>query len=513
MIFWILVALLAGGMGLAMARPLLRGAGGPAAPRAAYDIQVYRDQLAEIDRDRARGVLSADQAAAARLEVERRLLAAASGDGAALAPAARSQATPLLAAGVAVAVPILALLVYAQLGRPGVPGQPFAQRLDQRGAVAQQPAPDQHPAGGGSGESMQVLTERLARRLEANPGDPEGWSLLARSYQQLDRHREAVAALERAVALTRRDPQMVAALAEARIIAADGTVPAQARAEFEEVLGQQPRDPRARFYVAVAEAQAGKMKEGLELLVALARDTPADAPYLPMLRERIAAMANEMKQDPAKLLATLPRPVDPGQAPPLPAAAPAPAPPPPVASARPERGPTAADIAAAQNMSASDRQAMIRGMVDGLAARLEADPADVDGWLRLIRAYKVLGEDARAAEAASRASAANPAARPRIAEVARQLGVAAAAPPPPAALDAAAIRAGRPGADIDAYRRRLDGNPNDREALWQVGLAEAAAGNRIGAAELWGRLLGQFDPASPEYAALRERLDALRRGG
>jgi cytochrome c-type biogenesis protein CcmH len=511
MIFWIVAILLAGGLGLAMARPLLRGTAQQTASRRAYDMQVYRDQLAEIERDRARGVLSDDQAQAARLEVERRLLAAAGADKG--QPVGASGAAPLVAAGIAIAAPLLALSVYAQLGRPGVPGQPFAQRMEQRSAVTQ-PPPDQHPAGGGTTESMQSLTERLAKRLEANPGDPEGWSLLARSYQQLNRHREAVTALERAVALTQRDPQLVAALGEARIMAADGTVPAQARAEFDEVLKQQPKDPRARFYVAIAEAQAGKMKEGLDLLVALARDTPPEAPYLPMLRERIGAMANEMKQDPAKLLASLPRPIESAAA----QAAPPQTAPQQAAAPRPERGPTAADVAAAQNMSAGDRQAMIRGMVDGLAARLDGDPGDVEGWLRLIRAYKVLGEDAKASEAAAKGATANPAARPRIVEAARQLGVAVASVPAQAAapspvLDAAMIRAGKPGADIEAYRRRLDGNPNDRAALWQVGLAEAASGNRIGAAELWGRLLGQFDPASPEYAALRERLDALKRGG
>ncbi|MCC7047534.1 MAG: c-type cytochrome biogenesis protein CcmI [Alphaproteobacteria bacterium] len=520
MIFWIVVALLAGGLGVAMARPLLRGAASPAAPRGAYDAQVYRDQLAEIGRDRARGVLSDDQAAAARLEVERRLLAASSGD--APAPGRPGGGAPLLAAGIALAAPVLALLLYAQLGRPGVPGQPFAQRMEQRGGAAQQnPTPDAHPTGSGAAESMQALTERLAKRLEANPGDAEGWSLLARSYQQLERHRDAVAALERAVALTQRDPQLVAALAEARIMAADGTVPPQARAEFEEVLKRQPKDARARFYVAVAEAQAGKMKEGLDLLVALARDTPPEAPYLPMLRERIAAMAGEMKQDPARVLADLPRPIA-GAAPqasPPAASQPSPQAPSPQGAAAPERGPTAADVAAAQNMSAGDRQQMIRGMVDGLAARLDGEPGDVEGWLRLIRAYKVLGEDAKAADAASRAAEANPAARPRIVETARQLGVgvASAAPAPAAAaavpLDAAAIRAATAGPDVAGFRRRLDGNPNDREALFQVGLAEAASGNRIGAAELWGRLLGQFAPGSPEYAALREKLDALKRGG
>jgi cytochrome c-type biogenesis protein CcmH len=241
-----------------------------------------------------------------------------------------------------------------------------------------------------------------------------------------------------------------------------------------------------------------------------------------------------MKQDPVRVLADLPRPVAAAAPPPTPQSAPpqtvraqppqaaTPQAAPPQGAAAPERGPTAADVAAAQNMSAGDRQQMIRGMVDGLAARLDGEPSDVEGWLRLIRAYKVLGDDAKAAEAAAKAAAANPAARPRIVETVRQLGVsvasaapapAASPPAPPAPLDAAAIRAATAAADVASFRRRLDGNPNDREALFQVGLAEAATGNRIGAAELWGRLLGQFDPGSPEFAALRERLDALKRGG
>ncbi|MBL8704652.1 MAG: c-type cytochrome biogenesis protein CcmI, partial [Rhodospirillales bacterium] len=226
MIFWMIVALLAGGLGVALARPLLRGSGEAGSVRAAYDMQVYRDQLDEIERDRARGVLTDDQAAAARLEVERRLLAA--GEDAKRDLAKGGGGAPLLAAGVAAVVPVAAIAVYATLGWPGVPGYPLAQRLDRAPAGTQmaqaaqggQPnAADPHPTGGGSTESMAQLTERLAKRLEANPGDPEGWSLLARSYQQLNRHREAVGALERAVALTNRDPQMVATLGEARIMA------------------------------------------------------------------------------------------------------------------------------------------------------------------------------------------------------------------------------------------------------------------------------------------------------
>ncbi len=523
MIFWIAAILLAVGLGMALARPLIRAAGGTAPDRDAFDAAVYRDQLTEIGRDRARGTLNDDQAASARLEIERRLLSVSGRDaakpaprGAAADPAAQllnrpggstpGTNAPLLAAGVAVAVPVLALLLYLQIGAPGLPGQPFADRRAPAGQVAQG---EGHPAG--PAESMDVLVERLAKRLETNPDDAEGWSLLARSYQQLERHRDAIAALERAAATSKRDPQYVAALGEARIMAANGTVPPQARAEFEEVLKAEPKNPRARFYIALSEAQAGNLQGALDRLVAMGRETPADAPYLPMLRERIGSLAQEMKQDANKVLALVPQPTAPR--PPLAA-------PPPSAAAQPERGPSAADIAAAQAMSPEARQQMIRGMVEGLAQRLESEPGDVEGWIKLMRAYKVQGDDKKAADAAARAAAANPAQRMRIAAQAQQLGIstgAAAAAPTPAsvqvaALDAGAIRAGTPAAPdrLSALRQLLLLKPDDREALFQVGLAEAQGGNKLGAAELWGRLIAQFPPNSPEYQALRQRLDGLR---
>jgi cytochrome c-type biogenesis protein CcmH len=528
MIFWIASLALAVALGLAVARPLIRG-GGAAQSRAAFDAAVYRDQLAEIERDRARGTLSGDEAAAARLEVERRLLAAAPagsrGDG---ASAPRASASPLLAAAVAVAVPGFALLMYLQLGAPGLPGQPFADRRAAGGQAAQGEGPP-----GGAAESMEVLTERLARRMEADPGNLEGWSLLARSYQQLERHREAVAALERAVSVSNRDPELVAALGEARIMLADGTVPPQARAEFEEVLKRDPKNPRARFYVAIAEAQGGNLQGALDRLMTMARETPAEAPYLGTLRERIGGLAQELKQDSARLLASLPQPVQPPPAQARPAQPDAGQPRPSAAApavsasgAQGERGPSADDVAAAQQMSPEARQQMIRGMVDGLAARLQDNPGDVEGWLRLVRAYKVLGEERKAADAVAKAAAANPAHRTHIAATARQLGIALPAQPANpatptqvpaaqtqiAALDAAAIRTGNqaPSERLAALRQLLLLKPDDREALWQVGLAEAAQGNKLAAAELWGRLIAQFPPGSPEHQALRARLDGLR---
>jgi cytochrome c-type biogenesis protein CcmH len=527
MIFWLVAALLAVGLGAALALPLLGGARGAAAERGDFDAAIYRDQLAEIERDRARGTLSDDQAASARLEVERRLLSVAGRDAA--KPAPHTVNAPLLAAGVAVAVPALALILYLQIGAPGLPGQPF----DGRRAAAPGTAGGEAHQGGAAPEAMDVLVERLAKRLQDNPDEPEGWSLLARSYQQLERHRDAVAALERAVAVSRRDPQYVAALGEARIMAANGTVPPQARAELDEVLKAEPNNPRARFYLALAEAQSGNLEGALDRLVTMARETPPDAPYLAMLRDRIGGLAREMKRDPEKLLAQLPRPAA-AAAPRPPMGSPQAAAVDPAAQllnrpggsspgAAPERGPSAADVAAAQAMSPEARQQMIRGMVEGLAARLESEPGDVEGWLRLMRAYKVQGDDKKAADVAAKAASANPAQRARIAATAQQLGIATAAQPvnpiPPAPrqaaapiLDAAAIQAGAPVAPdrLSALRQLLLLKPDDREALFQVGLAESTGGNKLGAAELWGRLIAQYPPQSPEYRALRQRLDGLR---
>lgn len=519
MIFWTAVIISAAGLALAVVRPLLRSPKPEPMAREAYDLSVYRDQLAEIDRDRDGGVLGDDQALAARLEIERRLLATVARQEAPIARHNRS--TPLVGAGLALAVPVLAILLYLELGRPGLSGQPFAERHDvlpvtrTAGIGSGQPPAGQHPGGVETGSMLQV-TDRLAKRLEQSGGGAEDWSLLARSYQQLDRHRDAVGALERAVVLSNRDPRILSALGEARIMASDGTVPERARVELEEVVKRDPRDPRANFYLALAESQAGRMDVALDRLVALGKETSPDEPFLVMIRDGVVELAEALKRDPTKLLAGLPQPKASSDL--THAASPSTTPPAAADDGVVPRGPSTADVAAASQMTPDQRLEMIRGMVGGLAGRLEGNAGDVEGWLRLIRAYKVLGDDAKAWEAASKASAANHDAFARIADLVQQLGIiqpveTGALPPTDRAIDAAEIRRTAPVENIMILRRRLDDNPSDREALFHVGLAEAAVGNRIGAAELWGRLLGQLDPTSAEYAALRERLDGLKRGG
>ena len=174
-----------------------------------------------------------------------------------------------------------------------------------------------------------------------------------------------------------------------------GTVGPDARQAFAAALAADPSDPRARFFMGLAAAQDGNTEEALDRWLALEKDSPPDAPWLEGLRSNISRLAQQMGMAPDALAARR------GKV----AGAPAPSAPAMTAAAP---GPSAADVAAAQNMSDQDRAQMIQGMVARLAARLEQEPQDVDGWLRLGRAYGVLGDKQKSLDAYRRASAADP---------------------------------------------------------------------------------------------------------
>lgn len=359
MIFALVAALLTALALAALAVPLLRRRGrGPV--RAEYDLAVYRDQRAELARDRARGLIDEREAAAARAEIERRMLRAgrrrdaerASGEGGRAAGGRRRAA--LLALGLC--VPALSAGLYATLGAPGLPGRPFAES----------PA-----AGRAAAHDVADSVARLRARLEAAPADVDGWLLLGRAYVLLQRYGEAAAALRRAAALAADDPEIAALLGEALVWAADGTVTAEAVRVFEAVLAARPAHPAARFHLALAHAQAGRLRRAYDMWRALAAETPADAPWradLAALIRQAAAALGEADDS-------------------LPGAGAAP------------RGPTAEEAAAAAAMAPEDRAAMIRAMVEGLARRLAEAPDDLAGWRRLARSWRVLGEAAKAARA------------------------------------------------------------------------------------------------------------------
>ena len=346
----------------ALLLPLRRVEAGAPIERREYDLTVYRDQLREVERDLEQGLFTREEAEAARIEIQRRMLATAEGPASdhTEATPARARATIL---AIAVILPWSAAGLYMALGAPGLPDLPMTAR---QGEVAQQ-------------GDMTRLIGQLRQRLEQQPEDVDGWMLLGRSYISVGQIREATDAFARAADLSGRRPDVLAAWAET-ITRLDGNwVNGQARALFEEALRGDAAEPRSRFYLGLARAQGGDVVGAIDDWKALAADSPPDAPWMPLLMDRISRASAEIGAAPGTVAA-----------------------PPP---AMQPRGPSTADMEAASRMSAGDRETMIRSMVEGLAARLNENPDDRDGWLRLGRSYQVLGETAKAEEAFARARA------------------------------------------------------------------------------------------------------------
>jgi cytochrome c-type biogenesis protein CcmH len=343
--------------------------------RDAFDAAVYLDQLEELEKDLARGLVEDSQAEAARTEIERRLLAASrtSAD-----PAPTHARRHLMLAGIlALVIPLAALSLYAQLGSPELPDQPLAQRAP----VETQTSPI-------VAQARERLREAEQRAL-ASPEDSQTWFDLGRLRLVSGDNDGAVEALARALALGEERADIASAYGEAVTRQADGAVTAEARRAFTIAFNGNPEDPRARYFLALAEYQEGREENALQAWSALARMAPRNAPWLPAVEARIRETAADLGEDVADWL--------PGsfiQ--------------PPVAGPFAGRGPTGEDVAAAQDMSPEDRQEMIRGMVENLATRLEDEPEDVDGWRRLARSRTVLGDPGGAAEAYDRALALAP---------------------------------------------------------------------------------------------------------
>ena len=297
MILILFAVLLTLGVLAALLVPLMRPHT-PPAPAERFNAAVYRQQLDELEADVSREVLPGAEAAGARVEIERRLLTATRRSGAEDEAPRRA---PLWAAVVVALVMATAgVSLYLVLGRPNLPDQPFtgdrslanarpassAQASAQAagpGAPGQAASPDTDKA------QFEQLIAQLEQRMVANPGDEKGWLLLARGLMRLDRPSEAAAAYAHAIQLDGgKTLAIVSEAAEARVLAAGGKVDAEAIAQFRRVAAEDPKAPQPRFYLAMAKAQAGDKAGAVADWKALAADSPADAPYLPVLKARIA---------------------------------------------------------------------------------------------------------------------------------------------------------------------------------------------------------------------------------
>jgi len=356
MLFWILVAVLTAVVAAVLLYPLLRGAKAAEDSRAG-EAAVYRDQLRELDRDLAGGLITAGEADYARAEIGRRLIAA-SADQPAQAPK-QARHHRFSEAFVLLILPVLGLCLYLITGRPDLPSQPLQARLEN------------------PGNDMAILVTRAERHLAENPDDGKGWDVLAPIYFRTMRMDDAQAAYRNAIRLLGPSPARLDGLAETLMAVSDGVVTEDARQVLEQSLTLEPDNPRARYYIALGMEQAGRPDEARQAFEALAKQSPDDAPWLPLVNQHIAANGGGVPAGPGA------NPAAPGN-------------------------PTQEDVAAAENMNAGDRQQMIRGMVESLDAKLSEDPNNFEGWIRLVRSYAVLNDKDRAAGALKRGLAAFP---------------------------------------------------------------------------------------------------------
>jgi cytochrome c-type biogenesis protein CcmH len=371
--FWIIAGSLVLVALILLLTPLVRGAG-RASDQGESVVALFRRQLSNLETEIAQGRLDPEEAADTRAEITRRMLAAADQESDDLRRGGgRSSEMPWrigAAVGIAGLLPAAALAVYAAVGTPAA--------IDPaRGAAAAGEGPHDRA-------ELAAAAEQLKERLQREPGHVEGWVLLGRTFASLERFADARQAYDQAIALAPNEPRLHAELGEVIVLTARGVVTPEAQAEF----AKAGDDPRARFYGAEAALQRGDREAAKSALKALLAAAPAEAPWRQAVAERLAEIAPD-EQPPSGPAGGSPSPI-PGGSPP--------------SAGSPSAGPSSRDVAAAQSMSPEERQAMIRGMVDRLAARLEQNPDDKEGWNRLAHAYDVLGESEKAASARTRAA-------------------------------------------------------------------------------------------------------------
>jgi cytochrome c-type biogenesis protein CcmH len=331
---WAAIAVMTGAAVLCALWPLARAA---APEREDPSVAFHKAQLAQINLDVQRGQLPQAEAAGARTETARRLIAAAD-NVATVAPPSRLRRNA--AALVIVAAPLLALGLYGRYGRPDLPDQPILARSDD-------------PIRTGD---LASAVAKIEAHLASHPDDGQGFKVIAPAYLRLGRPEDAVDAYRSALRLLGENPQMRADYGEALVAAAGGLVTADARTAFEKALATEADLVKARYYLGLAAEQDGDAAHALDVYRGLVAAAPPDAPWVGGVRARIEALSG----------------------------------------AAPASGPAAPGAGAIAALPPEQRQAAIRGMVEGLAQRLAQNGDDVAGWLRLIRAWTVLQEPDKA---------------------------------------------------------------------------------------------------------------------
>ena len=393
MSLWLALVVLAGCAAALLAIPFVRPRAAAVHPAAETDI--YKQQLRDLAQEIAAGEVDEKVAADERVAIERRILAEGP-------KAAETVASPrvdrLTALGVTAVVVLGAVVLYAAIGEPSVP----SAQTDN----APPPMPASAPAAPGAAPNLPDVDTMIARvmsRLKTQPNDADGWRMVGWSYFETQRYPQSVDAYSHAVALKPDNGAYQSAFGEAQVLAAGGKVTPDAAKAFAAALATLPNDERSHYYLGQAKSQTGDAKGAIAEWIAALKSASPDSLWGPRLRAQIEQVARANGIDVSE------------QLPPSPAAQPS-----------TFAGPSAQDIQQGQAMSPAERQAVINNMVEGLDQRLRQNPADPEGWMRLIRSRKVMGQTDLARDALSRAVAAFPndaATRQKIVMAAAGLGV------------------------------------------------------------------------------------------
>ena len=389
--------------------------------RSGSDVMVYRDQLDEIERDLDTGLIGKNEAEAARVEISRRLIAAEESSRTTLpvSSPASGRRQRIAAAVALLALPVLAGGLYLWLGSPQL-------------ASAQQ---ERAPQAAQTNESVEGLISQVEGYLQSNPKDGRGWEIVAPVYMQLSRYSDAVRAWRNALQLLGESAERDANLGESLTAEANGVVTAEAKAAFVRAADLDNTLVTAQYYLGLAAEQDGDRAKAAKIWRDLIAEAPAGAEWVPEVRKALARVDGSSGVPPAAA-----------------------------------EGP----IAAAPNAPNEQQSAMIKGMVERLAARLKQDGSDAEGWARLVRSYRVLDEPDKALAAmadARQALAADPAKLEQFSRSVEEVDQNTSAPArgsnPPgrssvAAQEASPVHAGAGAQDmVERLAARLKTNGSD----------------------------------------------------
>ncbi len=468
MIFWIPVVIVTLATIVWTLYPLLKREKDAPAARSSYDIQVYKDQLKEIDSDENRGIITPAEAQRVRTEVSRRLLAAAKEEDATPPPPVAPRSTTYaLATVITLSIVFGGLGLYRSWGHPGLPDLPIKENLARQAAMGND-RPSQteaeafvlnrqqdDSAGLPNLDSLTqsrdaALIDQLAEVLKGRPDDLEGHQMLTRALATAGRMIEAHAAEDKVLEILgdNATPEDHLEHAELMILAAQGYVSPESIAALDIVMAAIPENPRARYYAGLALAQYDQPRQAYIMWNQLLREGPEDAPWIAAIRANIDDLAVQAGVVPRPDLA----------------------------------GPTAEQIQAAQDMTDGERSSLISSMVAQLTERLYSEGGSAAEWARLIGANIVLGDTEAAAQALADAREAygdDPAA---LAQIEQAATVQAPAAPAAPSLPGPSAQQVQDSADMtEAGRQEMIGSMVTR-------LTERLA-NEGGTVDEWARLI------------------------